>query len=303
MDEFSYEAIKPLIVEEKQVGREMECLFRAPGSKRSVRAVADLSRGTSTREAITGMAKDGLQMQLKYSVRMALIQFLGNSPIVAGTAMRMTDKITDDAAKPHQFSATEKQNAVVEAFRSVANQFHYDLRTRQWQEANSLPPLVKGLRDRPVSTGYDREVLGRMMVEVARSEGSISMEEQEFLEAHLDWQTIEEYRLHPALSEAELAATSPEVRENLFTLAVAAVLSDHFSSDKEKTLLVHFAKGLQLNQEQVQGCVRNAKFFTLEAAIPYIGAYPESVQQLAAKIKMAPAEAEQFLIDYKKRTL
>lgn len=299
----SYQSIQSLIVSANFISARVECVFQVPGTQRQVSAVGRLRKSNETKRAIQGFATEGIRNQVQWGLR----DFVGgffSSPHLKHAAMRTTDRLVSDQAQKVEYTREEREAAVVEAFMSVATQFNFNNQTQSWQTQQAMSEFQKRLQQNPLTEGYDKEVLARMLIEIAQAEGSIGMEEQELLDRFIDRDLIDvdQFLTYPALTAADLMmTTSPAIRENLFMLAATMVMADHNVTDKEKQKLVEFAKLMQLPAPQVTALVKVAKFFVIEIALVYSSDEPEAILAIAAQLKLERSEAEQFIADYRRR--
>lgn len=299
----SYQSIQNLIVSANFISARVECVFQVPGTQRQVSAVGRLRKSNDTKRAIQGFATEGIRNQVQWGLR-DFVGGLFSSPHLKHAAMRTTDRLVSDQAQKVEYTREEREAAVVEAFMSVASQFNFNNQTQTWQTQQAMSEFQKRLQQNPLIEGYDKEVLARMLIEIAQAEGSIGMEEQELLDRFIDRELIDvdQFLTYPALTAADLMmTTSPAIRENLFMLAATMVMADHNVTDKEKQKLVEFAKLMQLPAPQVTALVKVAKFFVIEIALVYSSDEPEAILAIATQLKLERSEAEQFIADYRRR--
>ena len=153
-------------------------------------------------------------------------------------------------------TSAQKQQAVVEAFRSVQSRFVWV--DGRWISAQAAQKELS-VFDRAVATNgpthaYDQQVLARMLVEVARSDRRISSAESSWLTDMLPAEvgSVREVSERPALTPEELAETSPNTRPTLLMLAWTLALVDEEFSEEERSVLERFAAGLRLSEVQAR---------------------------------------------------
>ena len=157
-----------------------------------------------------------------------------------------TDRLTVTTA--------QKEEAAVEAFRSVQSRFVWA--EGRWLGAGAAQKELSAF-DRAVAANgpthpYDQQVLARMLVEVARADRRISSQETSWLTDMLPPEvgSVREIAERPPLSAEELGETTAKVRPVLLMLAWTLALVDEEFSEAEQAVLQRLAGGLQLNSAQ-----------------------------------------------------
>ena len=155
----------------------------------------------------------------------------------------------------------------------------------------------------PIAHPYDRQVMARMLVEIARGDGRLSSEESTWLTEVItpDLGDVHALAARPPLTPAELSSTSQgAVRKSLLVLAWAMALVDEEMADAERALLAHYARGLGLPNAGVETCRKAAQTYILDQAMERMftwGGHDEYARAqlygLAERIGMPVHEAQQ----------
>ena len=154
----------------------------------------------------------------------------------------------------------------------------------------------------PVTNKYDKEILSRMLVEVANVDGNISEEERSFMESFIPTEigTINSLLRWDKLSEVECEEVSAPVKKTIYMLAWINAMVDYEIDPDEKTKLMEFAEMLGLSDSDTREMIKASKYYILE------NAFGEELNrselfELADCLQLAHDEAERCLIQYKKR--
>lgn len=267
MQEITYESILPLVVEAKQEQHFMSCLFRCPLSAFHIRARSVLRHASlgeelmSTTEIHRGSANAGLMGFLRR---------------VFGGAGEGARGAAPDGETPAVYTEEEKEMAVVEAFREVSSSFVWEGSGQRWISAQAgadlLPEFNQQLAVAPVVAQKDRDVLARMLVEIARADGTFAAEERTFLREVLgdDEGRVEALLEAPPLSAAEMAACGALlVRETMLMLAWATSLVDGDLDPQEAALLANYAQWLSVRGGRAEELRRYAQIFLVDQALEY----------------------------------
>ena len=148
--------------------------------------------------------------------------------------------------------SAQKKKAAVEAFRTVQSRFVWN--AGRWISAQAAKQELSAF-DRAVAINgpqhpYDRQILARMLVQMARADRRIASQENSWLTDMLPAEvgSVRELAARPPLTREELAETSAQVRPVLLMLAWTLALVDEEFSEEEGALLREFTSGLQVNR-------------------------------------------------------
>jgi hypothetical protein len=245
--------LRRLVTHENVTGRHLIVTFTCPRTRKHVNARWTVPDPRSIGQAVARQATTSLWWELRRTANSLLSQALGSGIAgrVASNAMNtaMSGAVMTNSG-PRGLTAEERDQALVSAFRSVEGQFSWT--GTEWIGATAAieqaSALEKALKTQPL-TGYDKQVLARMCLEIASAHGGISAEEQSQLEEAIDPAvgSLQALAARPPLSRAELQETSPRARVPLLALASAVAFADEHLADAEKARLDQLADGLALN--------------------------------------------------------
>lgn len=245
MREVTYELVRPLVKKAEKVDKVVHVLFACPDSGDEFQAVAQAGQAAAEVPAPS----------LWKSIR--------------GSLARITRSVTrsDMAAVGPAVVSPAMQDAIMDAFHTVAAHFAWDEEKQRLVSLSAFKDLqtefanlVRGAR---ITDPYDREVLGRMMAEVANVDGHIADGERAHFRAFFgDEHAVEDLLDQPPLTEADVERTTDQWRYIMWLLAAAMAYSDERLADPEKRKLIELgklcgigmieaARGLELAKEYV----------------------------------------------------
>lgn len=307
MPEITLENVQPLITNVQASGRTLTVQFRCPVSNHVVPAQYMAAAKQQSRLAQTA------QRTVMYEVRRAIAPML-RGVFGYGMVGRMASQAADTAIRsatstrrgPTGLSQSEQNEALIEAFRSVSSQFVWDGPNGRWLSARAardlMSPFELQLADGPVEAPYDRQVLARMLVEIASADGTLVEAERSFMTEFLTPEvgSLDSLTDRPPLTAAELGSTTRgPVRGTLLLLASVLALSDEDYDPAEQAKLDQFAHGLGLTGGQAEAMREAAQTFLLDQALDRMFAWGghdaharEQLYLLADKIGLARDKAE-----------
>lgn len=246
MREVTYEIVQPLVKQAERIDNTVHVLFACPVSGDEFQAVAQIDGAAVT----TVEAKPSLWRSIRSSLA------------------RMTRSVTreggdgGDGAPPQAM-----QDAIMDAFHTVAPSFAWDEEKQQLVSLSAFRDLqtefanlVRGAR---ITDPWDREVLARMMAEVANVDGHIADGERAHFRAFFgDDLGVEDLLAKPPLRAKDIERTTDQWRYVMWLLAAAMAYSDERLADPEKRKLIELgklcgigmieaARGLELAKEYV----------------------------------------------------
>ncbi len=170
-----------------------------------------------------------------------------------------------------ELSEEERDDALYRAFERVMHLFAWDPAAEKWvivHEARGLgSELQRQLKLAPLESPEDRELLTRMLLDVATADAKVDAAEREVL---LDFVNREEITAarpgsRGLVSQNDLRrASDGPSRETLFMLACAIAMADHKFDPKESDKLEYFAKGLGLDEHRADELLDAAQMFFIE---------------------------------------
>ena len=323
MPEITYESIKPLIAKEELQGSTMRCTFKCPVSDFSVDASGQCRQERSVAGQVAAgaarSAKASLMWSLRGAVAGAVGRLLGSG--IAGQVGRQaaysaTQGMTRSAMSSQvSYSEAQKQAAVVEAFKQVSSSFMWDARNSRWISTKAggeaVTDFARQLESAPITQRYDAGVLARMLTEIANADGQIGEEEKSFLAGFVPPEagSVDDLLKKSPLSKVELEECAlGNARETMLMLAWALALTDEDLADEERARLAAHADGLGIAPARAGELKKHAQVFVVDKAIEaaYAGGEADAearkeITDLAARIGLAPEEAERAEVRYRKR--
>jgi len=271
MPEFTYDAIESLIEQQDVSGHSVTVTFRCPVSGRQIRSSASVVEDASGK--VGKAVKRSVWRNLRWSLGRMVRSVFGYGvageigSTVAYTAMSAGD------ARDYQPSKDQVKQATLEAFKSAQNQFAWDASQNRWVAASVFKELQTEFAvtiqatvfDKP----WDRNILARMLTEVAAADGTIEEQEREFFHAFTggNGPTLDQLLEKEPLTKAELAETSADVRKAMLLLATAVAMSDEEYAAAEQAKLAHFAAGLGMTQSDLERATVLAADYVVDQAL------------------------------------
>jgi len=271
MPEITYDAITPLIEQEDVSGSSVTVTFRCPVSGRQIRSSASIVQDQSGR--VGQAVKRSLWQNMRWSLARVVRSVMGYG--VAGEVGSAVAYTAMAGAEQRQWEPTKEQvkQATVDAFRSAQNQFAWDPSGQRWVAASVFRELQTEfavmLQSTVFDKPWDRNILARMLTEVAAADGTIAEQEREFFHAFTGGTgaTLDELMAKDPLTKAELGETSAEVRRPMLVLSLAVAMSDENYAPEEEAKLAHFAAGLGLGQADLLKGATMATDYIIDQAL------------------------------------
>lgn len=313
----SYQFIEPLIVRAEQKGSAMHCTFECPVTGESVESRASIRRGQGFADTASRSVQRGLHRNMRNTIRRNILKFLGHNTW-GRMAADMVDSFVGEtffSSGQQNYSANEKEQAIIQAFENVKSRFAWDEQNRRWVSARVMQEMAteftKQLNAAPITNRYDQSVLARMLVQIASADGYLAQEERDFLASFVpsDFGTIEQLARQPPLSVVELEETSPgATRQSMLMLAWTVALTDEELEANEEAILQRFANGLNIPAQRASELKRFAQLFVIDQTIEQVyssGSFYQGAQnelmQLAQQIGLEHSDVQRALIQYRKR--
>lgn len=300
--------VQPIVQHVDVRGRSVSVRFQCPVSGQTIEARHTVPRDNTMGRRVTDQVKRNLMWSLQSAVASAIRSTMGYNIAgrVASDVARSAMTGVQQQASSQNLSRAEQQQAVLDAFLTVATQFVWDESRQSWisqsAAAEAMSDFERMLAEAPIQHPYDRMVMARMLVEIARGDGRLSSEESSWLTEVItpDLGDVHALAARPPLTGAELSSTSPGgVRRSLLVLAWAMALVDEEMAAAEKVLLDHFAAGLGLPGRDVEACRKAAQTYILDQAMDRMfawGGHDEYARAqlygLAQRIGMPVEEAQ-----------
>ena len=298
--EITYESIKSYILEENLDGSKMHCKFEVDGqvfeSFSSIRS--STKKGAAK---VTSMVRNTAMGRMRSMVLRVLRKAVGGGS--AGTAVSMAGtEAMRQGTDGIKYSKKEKESAVISAFEKVSLEFAYE--GGKWRLATEFSEFEKMIKRNPLSKAYDKKLLAKMLVEMARADGKIEAEEKAFFDDFLTEETgtMGELMRAPAVSIVEIEEVSDEARENVFMIVAAVALTDNEFADEEKLKLEEYSQMFDFSENKHDELLRFAQDYTIESYIKSKGKMSrDEIYTFADQIGMDRGEAERAQIRMEKR--
>lgn len=298
----SFAEIEPLL-QERHVDKDhdiVRCVFVCPVTHRQVQAEAYIRQGGGFKDRLLDSASRSFWYELRQTVARAVGSLLPPGfmrEVVEGTAWRMSYG-NDDKVD----SAQELEQATVDAFLSVRHQFERDGQNWRAREvvAEFVTDFERQMREHPVRTRYEGEILARVLVTMATFDG-LEQAERSFLSEYLGGLAGD--ARHPP-SAVELDELAPEVKPTVYLLACALSLVDQTGSPQERDYLKSLEQDLRLGGQPASDLRRAAGQFIVEQCLGLNHQPgPDEIRQLARLAELSPEEVERVLVRRRKRSL
>lgn len=301
--EITYSSIKSIIQEERFEGGKVYCTFKIEGEIfEETGFVKSENKGAAK---VTRMVKTTAIGRMRSVVLRVLRKAVGGG--FAGTMVSMGGaeairQQTDGA----QFSRADKEKAIVAAFQKVLKngEVYYDDEQQKWRVSKELSAFEKRIQRHPLTIPYDKKILARMLVEMARADGSIAAEEKEFFENFLNEDTgsLGQLMRAPSVSVVECEEVSEEAQKTVFMIVAAVAITDHDFDDSERQKLMEYSEMFDFKDDKRDELLLMAQDYTIETYVKAKGELTrEDLYAFADRIGMKRDDAERAQIRLEKR--
>ena len=298
--EITYESIRSYILEENQEGTKVMCKFEIEGKvfESEGRVKAGQKKGA---DRVKTMVKNTALGRMRSMVLRVLRKAVGGG--FAGTAVSMAgNEAMRQGTDGMKYSAAEKEAAVVMAFEKITPELAYE--RGKWRLATEFSEFEKLMKRNPLTKGYDKKILARMLVEMARADGKIEAEEKAFFDNFLNEETgkLADLMRAPDISIVECEEVSKEAKENVFMIVAAVALTDNEFAEEEQLKLEEYSQMFEFSEAKHEELLRYAQDYTIESWIRANGDMTrDEIYAFADKIGMDRGEAERTQIRIEKR--
>jgi len=283
--EITYKSIEHYIVSQEQVGSNLVCKFHIENKDFEVEAAIE---ATSKSNAV-------LVADIVKSSRMRSI-LVGVLKKAVGNKSNKERKDGDSI----QFSKRDKEAAVVAAFRSITSELVFVETTNKWRLATEFSEFERRIKQNSLTEHYDKKIMSRMLVEMARADGRIEEKERLFFDNFLNDETgrLSDLMRASYLSAADCEKVSHKAKAIIFMIVAAVALTDNHFDKVEQEKLNHFAKMFKFEQKVQDNLLSIAQDYTIEVAIKAQNKKlsKEELHAFADKIGMDRAAAEKTQI-------
>lgn len=281
MKKLSYKAVKPYLKEAVRQGNNLHCIFEIEEEQFESEVAI---------QKVNPQEKFGKIVQTPTIMRSILLRMLKKQ----ATSKTATEEPLED------FSAKDIQAATVHAFEQITNEIVYLETTDKWHLATQFSAFEVYIRQNPLTAIYDKKIMSRMLVEMARADGQIAEKERLFFEHFLNEETgqLRDLIGAPFLSLKDCKQVSAKGRATIFLIVAAVALTDNSFDDRESEKLQHFAQLFELSKEQQTELFQIAQEYTMEMTIKINQGdmKEEELYSFADQIGMDRALAEQVKI-------
>ena len=300
MDEITYESIKPYILEEKFDGSKCYCVFEVEGEQFEAKSQVKTTAKQGSAKIVGNVKR--LAIGRGRSVIMRVVRRAVGGGFAATAASQAGNETIRQATSGVNFTRAEKEAAVIKAFESIA--FELVNKDGKWALATEFSEFEKIVRSQPLQKPYDKKILARLLVEVARADGNIAQEEKDFFEGFLNEETgnLGSLMRAPAVSMVECEEVSDDAKGLVYMVTAAVAYADHSLADEEKIKLDDYAEYFEFKDKDKQEYIRLAQDYTIENLIRDKGRLTrEELYEIADNIGMDRGEAERAQIKVDKR--
>ncbi len=299
----TYQEVKELLADTHIEGRSMICQFKVPGADRVIEAKSVIRKEASLKSQVADTVKRNFLYSARRMAFKTIRSVLGGYNLAGRVGSSVAGSLLSQAQQGMTFSAGEKERAVMEAFETVAGQFHYDTNTGTWLKADDVSEFERQLVNHPITDDFFRDVLARMIVQLAMADGELSAEETEYLRDQLGLSTlaIDELSLsEPVVMGAELAEAPEGMKETMYMLAFMAALVDERLHDSEKEMLAGYAQMFGFPDRVADRLALVAKKYLIQKSLTLFTSRKE-LWQLAEKLQMDRKEAEREMVRFRRK--
>jgi tellurite resistance protein len=298
--EITYESIKPYILEVKIDGSKVNCKFQVESEV--FEAFSNVKSSTKDGTArVKKMVTNTALGRARSMVLRVLRRSVGGG--FAGTAVSMAgNEVLRQGTDGLKVPKADKEAAVVRAFEKISLELAYE--NGKWRLATEFSEFEKLIKRNPITKSYDRKILARMLVEMARADGKVESEEKAFFDDFLNSETgsLGELMRAPSISMVECEEVTKEARENVFMIVAAVALTDNEFADEEQLKLDEYSQMFEFTERKHEELLRFAQDYTIETYIKSKGQMSrDEVYAFADKIGMDRGEAERTQIRLEKR--
>ncbi len=284
--EITYKSIQHYIVAEEQSGNKMQCKFKIENQEFEAESTIEVVQGAGA-ELVTKMVKSSGVGKIQ-SVLLGILKKAVLSKNTADT--------NNDEAEDYQFSKRDKEAAVVAAFETITPELIFVETTDKWRLATEFSEFEKRIKKKPLTQLYDKKIMSRMLVEMARADGKIEEKERLFFDNFLNDETgrLSDLIRASYLTAADCEQVSKEGRPTVFMIVAAVALTDHDFDKEEQEKLARFAKMFGFDSAKQEKILRIAQDYTIEVLLKSKGKKisKEALHELADKIGMERHLAE-----------
>ena len=303
--ETTYEKIEPLIADYQIEGHQIVCRFRIPGSDDTVESKAPIRRIDSTKSKIIKTVKSSAIREARGFAFRLMRQVLGTGTVGRIGHSAVSSAMSASTSGSSGWTSEEKEAAILAAFENVSDEFAFDPESGQWKRAGEPSEFKAHLLRHPITDKYERDLLTRMMVQMAAADGDLSAAEKEALQNQMGISAMEidelELVAHPVLV-VEFEKLSAPSKATMYLLLYAIALTDAQLTATEKEQLDRFARMMELEGEQLQHLQTMARENILTQAIR-AGRSLDELRLLGEQIDAPREEVDRTWVSDRRRNI
>lgn len=249
MIELTYKSIQPYLKNEVQEGEILYCKFLVEEREFDTEILIEKIDDSN---ALGAIVKNPNKM------RSMLLRALNKGV--------RRNKVGEEETTPIYFSKKELEAAVVRAFETILDEIVYIETTGKWRLATQFSDFEVYIRQNPLTENYDKKIMSRMLVEMARADGRIEQEERLFFSHFLNDEMgrLSDLITAPYLTSLDCEQVSKNGRLTIFIIVAAVALTDNEFQEEEQTKLNRFAELFQLTESKQQELFQKVQEYTLE---------------------------------------
>lgn len=252
MIEITYKSIQPYLKEELQQGEIMYCRF--------VVEEQEFETEVGIEKAVDS-AGLGIMVKNPSKMRSMLLRALNK-----GIRKK---RVLEEGVPQIYFSKKELEAAAVRAFESILDEIVYIETTEKWHLATQFSDFEVYIRQNPLKEKYDKKIMSRMLVEMARADGRIEQEERLFFSHFLNDEMgrLSDLISAPYLTNADCKKVTENGRLTIFIIVAAVALTDNELEIEEVEKLNRFAEIFELTAKKQKKLLQIAQDYTLETRL------------------------------------
>lgn len=310
--DITYNLIKPLIVHEEVQGSRVFVEFQQPDTGNFITAQGPIRRSNSVGSAV-GRSVKRTAMQAARSSITRMVGSLFGGGFLGRTARVATSTAASEYSRSHtsrdnEPSKDEIEEAVVAAFKTVKNDFHYDQASGSWgKPAKAATPREKTpfeaqIERSPIVDRHDKKVFARILADLASADGVIQDEEVGFFQSivPVDAGSIHDIVASDPVSKVDCEMVKDGVRDTIYMFAWAIVMVDYEIHPKEVEMMAKYADMLGIAASRKAELEQQAKVHMLEQALSP-DTTKEELFELAQSLNMSNDDAERAKIAWVRR--